>query len=219
MKQQINRIDFEITGSELLALLKESDEIKRKQPLFNRSQRRTYYSYGITQSLTSEGYIALRVEKLNDADHPLISFSSKMAAREYLFRLIEKHELCQQISGLYPPGGPCFHFTIKQCNGACISQESPEEFNYRAEDAINELTYLHRDFVILDKGRRSDEKSIVVIENGMYQGFGYLSEDNQIEKPHEFKDFITNYEDNRDVQQIIRSYLKNKRVEKILEFD
>ena len=81
MKQQIHRIEFEITGSELVALLKESDEIKRNQPFYNRSQRRTYYSYGITHSINDERYLALRVERLTDKANPLISFSSKQARR------------------------------------------------------------------------------------------------------------------------------------------
>lgn len=219
MKQQISRIDFEITGSELVALLKESDEIKRKQPLFNRSQRRTYYSYGLTYSKNENGYLAMKVEKLSSKADPLISFSTKLAAREYLFKLVERHELCQGISGLYHSGGPCFQYTIKQCRGACICEESIDEFNYRVQDAINELSYFHRDFVILDKGREAHERSIILIENGVYKGFGFLNDDEQVQDPRQFGDYIRHFEDNRDVQQIIRSYLNNKRVEKILEFN
>lgn len=218
MQGLISRIDYILTGSELVALLLESDEIKRNQPIFNRSQRRTYYSYGVVVKETEEGYKSLRIEKLNGSSDPLISFSTKMTAREYLFRLVEKHELCQQVSCLYPAGGPCFHYTINQCKGACIGEESVEEFNYRVQDAINELSYNHRDFVILDKGRKKGEKSIVVIENGVYKGFGYLDEEESIEKPEEFEDRIEPYENNRDVQQIIRSYLNNKKVEKIVEY-
>ena len=124
MKQQIARIEFDITGSELVALLKESEEIKKKQPVFNRSQRRTYYAYGITYGENENGYLSLKVEKLTKKVDPLISFSTKMSAREYLFRLVERHELCQQISGLYPEGGPCFQYTIKQCKGACVGRGS-----------------------------------------------------------------------------------------------
>jgi DNA polymerase-3 subunit epsilon len=219
MKQQISRIDFEITGSELVALLKESDEIKRKQPLFNRSQRRTYYSYGITYAKNENGYMALKAEKLTTKADPLISFSTKLAAREYLFKLVERHELCQGISGLYPSAGPCFQYTIKQCRGACICEEAVDEFNYRVQDAIDELSYFHRDFVILDKGREANERSVIMIENGVYKGFGFLSEEEQVDDPKQFGDYIRHFEDNRDVQQIIRSYLNNKRVEKILEFN
>lgn len=218
MQTQVCRIEYEITGSELIALLKESDEIKLKQPIYNRSQRRTYYSYGIVQDINETGYKVLKVEKLNGKSDPLISFSTKQAAKEYLFRLVEKHELCQQISGLYPGSGPCFHYSIKQCKGACAGEESVEEFNYRVVDAVNELSYVHKDFVILDKGRNNSEKAVILVEKGVYRGFGFLGSEEQVEHPSQFEEYIKHYEDNRDVRQIIRSYLNNKKVEKIVEF-
>ena len=97
-------------------------------------------------------------------------------------------------------------------------EEVAEEFNYRVNDAIKELTYFNRDFVILDKGRTKGEKSVVMVENGVYKGFGFLAEDETVQEAGEFQNFIQPHEDNRDVQQIIRSYLNNKKVEKILEF-
>lgn len=217
MKQNIVRVDYEVTGSELVALLKESDEIKRKQPLYNRSQRRTFYSYGLTYTEDENGYLALRVDKLKKESNPLISFSTQKAAKEYLFKLVERHELCQKICGLYPTESSCFHYSIKQCRGACIGEEVVEQYNYRVQDAIDQLTYFHRDFVILDKGRSADEQSVVLVENGVYRGFGFLNKEEEVKQAADLRDYIKTFEDNRDVQQIIRSYLNNKKVEKILE--
>ena len=64
MKQQIMRIDYELTGSELIALLKESEEIKIELPIFNRAQRRSLYNYGIYMNLELDGYIHLRAQKI-----------------------------------------------------------------------------------------------------------------------------------------------------------
>lgn len=47
MRKEIADIDFEVTGSELVALLKESDEIKQKKPFFNSAQKQTYFQYGL----------------------------------------------------------------------------------------------------------------------------------------------------------------------------
>ena len=47
MKDAIAHVSFELTGNELVALLLESAEIKRHQPLYNRQQRRTFYNYGL----------------------------------------------------------------------------------------------------------------------------------------------------------------------------
>ncbi|HUX55883.1 MAG TPA: hypothetical protein VMV77_02840 [Bacteroidales bacterium] len=47
MRDQIADIDWEITGNELIALLKESFEIKANKPIYNRAQRRTGFQWGI----------------------------------------------------------------------------------------------------------------------------------------------------------------------------
>ncbi|HAW51003.1 MAG TPA: hypothetical protein DCX54_01560, partial [Flavobacteriales bacterium] len=68
-----------------------------------------------------------------------------------------------------------------------------------------------------DKGRSEGEKSVVLVENGVYKGFGFVDREAQLSTPEQLKDHIKRYEDNRDVQQMIRSYLNQKKVEKILE--
>jgi len=47
MKSAIADVKYEITGSELVALLLESSEIKKHQPLYNRAQSRTFFNYGL----------------------------------------------------------------------------------------------------------------------------------------------------------------------------
>ncbi len=43
MKQNIADVDYKLTGSELVALLLESDEIKKQKPVYNRAQRRAFF--------------------------------------------------------------------------------------------------------------------------------------------------------------------------------
>ncbi len=47
MRDSISDIDWEETGSELIALLKESAEIKINKPVYNRAQRRSRFQWGI----------------------------------------------------------------------------------------------------------------------------------------------------------------------------
>lgn len=58
------RIAYEPMGSELIALLHESDLIKKHQPLYNRSQRKTIYQYGLFPEILN-GYKGLHIEKIN----------------------------------------------------------------------------------------------------------------------------------------------------------
>jgi DNA polymerase-3 subunit epsilon len=56
------RVTYEETGSELIALLKESEEIKINKPLLNRAQRKVFFS-GLYSELDKNGYLNLKLQK------------------------------------------------------------------------------------------------------------------------------------------------------------
>lgn len=66
MRKEIADIDFEVTGSELVALLKESNEIKEKKPFFNSAQKRTYFQYGLFTDQQLDGFIRLELRKIKE---------------------------------------------------------------------------------------------------------------------------------------------------------
>ena len=67
--------------------------------------------------------------------------------------------------------------------------------------------------VIIDRGREVDERSAILIENGIFKGFGFYNLNYQINNLEILQTIITPMENNRDQQHIIQSYLrKNKRL-------
>ncbi|MDG1314515.1 MAG: exonuclease domain-containing protein, partial [Flavobacteriaceae bacterium] len=52
---EVATVSFDKTGSELIALLKESEEIKRNKPKFNRALRRTIFTHGLFSFQDSNG--------------------------------------------------------------------------------------------------------------------------------------------------------------------
>lgn len=219
MKNRIADVDYELCGSELVALLLESDEIKKNLPIYNRAQRRTLHTWGLYSYENEGGYSCLTLERTkNTADTPLTLFSSKMQAQEQLFQMTEDYQLCQKLNGLYHSSGACFQYGIKLCNGACIGKESTAEYNLRVDQIKNYFTLDHDNMILVDKGRSKDEKAIVIIEEGSYRGFGFVDESVLNETPEDIKSGIISYTNNRDTQSIIRSYLKYKKVEQIIYF-
>ncbi len=217
MIDEVHNISYEQTGSELIALLLESDEIKLQKPKYNRRQRRADNHYGVFTYLDENGYVCFKTEGINK-ESPVVSFNSAKEARDRLYKLSEKYELCQKLSGLYETQGACFYYQLKQCKGACIQEESPESYNTRAQELLDELSYNWQNFFIVDTGRNDNEKSVVKVENGKYIGFGYVNTEyigNGIEN---LSDVIKIYPDNKDVQQIIRTYLKQHSVEMLIKF-
>jgi DNA polymerase III subunit epsilon len=218
MKNNIADIDFKITGSELVALLMESEEIKKVKPLYNRAQRRIGYNYGIFVSYNELGYISITPQKTSNSSLPLATFSSAIEAKNVLYKLVEKFGLCQKLCGLYETNEACFHYSIKKCKGACINKETADEYNKRANQALTSFKQEHQNFLVIDEGKTNNEKSLVLVENGRYKGFGYADLECAGNDLEVLKENIKPCMDNRDVQQIIKTYLRKNKVEKLIKF-
>lgn len=218
MKNATVHVGFEETGSELLALLLESQEIKRIKPLYNRQQRRTPAHLGLFTVTDDAGYTHFFIDKTNREDIPLAVYPNKVTARDHLFNLAEHFRLCQKLCGLYQTHGSCFQYSIRQCLGACIGKEAPADYNLRVANAINSLGNGSENLFIIDKGRHCDERSVVKIGQGKYLGYGYFDPSAVNGNPEVLSDCIRHFEDNRDVQQIIKLYLRQEKMEKVIRF-
>jgi DNA polymerase-3 subunit epsilon len=218
MRDQIADIDWETTGSELIALLKESSEIKKNKPHYNRAQRRTSFQWAIYSFEDTGGYINYRFGSLDSEHTPISVFSSKERARSKLESFVEKYSLCQKLCGLYESSGECFHHQVGICKGACTGKESSAEYNERASKATEEFVFANRNFFIIDKGRTDCERCAVKIFNGKYYGFGYFDINDMGFGLTAVHECIKQSADNRDIQAILKQYLKTNRVEKIIEF-
>lgn len=217
MRDRIAGIDYELTGSELVACLLESDEIKKNKPVYNRAQRRDTSYTGIYVSKDENLYLQFSIKKIND-DLPLASFSSAEKAKEVMNFLTDEYHLCQKLTGLYKTSGACFQHQIGICYGACIGKETPESYNERVEKALKTFEYDHQNFLIIDKGRSPDEKTVVKVMHGKYLGFGFFNTEEADSYPDIVHDCIQHYADNRDVQSIIKRHIRNGKIEKLLVY-
>lgn len=217
-KNRITDITYELTGSELVALLFESDEIKKIKPYYNRQQRRSVFNSGIYAYYDQKGYKRLTYDKVNTDRIPLIALSNHHKSKSFLYHKVEKFSLCQKLCNLYKTQGACFDFQVHQCLGACVGQETPEAYNARVDAAIESFSFEHEHFVIIGKGRHAQEKSVVCVENGHYLGFGFIDETFSASNLQDFKEIIKRYNDNKDVQQIIRGYMRSGMRDKLIIF-
>lgn len=209
MRQEIARIEYEITGSELIALLLESELIKIHQPIYNRMLRKNKFPYGLYDYVDEAGYLRFHIGLTGkNAATPLTSFTTKKEGVSYLEYLCEKFELCQKLCELYPTNGTCFHHSIKKCKGACGGIETAESYNLRVQQLIEEILFTRDSFYIIDKGRHKSEKSLVLIERGTYLGFGYAPYHFNSLPSYRWKKFIDSRQDNRDIQTILSIHLR-----------
>ncbi len=218
MTTEIAYVDYELTGSELIALLKESHEIKVEKPVFNRSQRRTMEHSGIFMQEGDGGYLHLEARKIKAGETPVVSFDSLAEAKEKLAVYCRKYRLCQKLCGLYETRGACFHHQINECNGACVGQEFAFSYNLRVEEWVASFSLAPANMVIIEEGRTPDELGLVWVENGAYLGFGFYDKSTPVFGTPELKPYIQPYPDNRDIQQIIKGYIKKHKKLRIERF-
>ncbi len=219
MQLQVAAVTYEKTGSELVALLKESEEIKRNKPIYNRAQRRTIFTHGLFYHEDESGYINLKISKVGKDDKPVTTFANLQSGKSFLNRITEEQLLCQKLTGLYKTNSNCFNYTIKQCMGACIREEKPELYNQRVQKVIEHYSFTRDDMVLIDRGREVDERSAILIENGVYRGFGFYNLNYQISNTEVLQSIITPMQHNRDTQHIIQSYLRRNNRIKIMKIN
>ncbi|AUC86116.1 DNA polymerase III subunit epsilon [Polaribacter sp. ALD11] len=203
-------ISFTKTGSELLALLHESAEIKHIYPKFNRAQRRAGEAVGLFSYEDQKGIIHLAYNRLKLAPNPMMKYYTISEARNHLELLCKEFELCPKYCHLQTNISSCFHYQLKECKGICCDKETVANYNKRVKEAIKSVGIGAENLVIKEKGRTKNEVGFVLILDGIYQGFGYVDvlQSEQLENPEDYQFFVEPKKDNRDIQRIIAAYLK-----------
>jgi len=213
----VHAVTYEKTGSELAALLKESEEVKKNKPIFNRALSRTIFTHALYSYVDDNGYINLKIDKANGKKLPITTFSTRSSGKHFMFKVVEQYNLCQKLTGLYTTKTSCFKYDVKECLGACITEEHSSEYNKRVNSLITKHSYENKNMLIIDRGRDIEEKSVFLIENGIFKGMGFFDLNHQINNRDILQSLITPMENNRDNQHIIQSYMRRNKRLKIIE--
>ena len=204
-------ITYEVMGSELLALLKESADIKRLYPKFNRAQRRTSEAVGLFSYEDQKGIIHLAYNRLKLVPNAIMKFYNISECRNLLEKICETYNLCPKYCHLQTNVNTCFHYQIKKCNGVCSGKETVKDYNKRVKEAIKSLGLQTENLVIKERGRTAEEIGFALILNGIYKGYGFLDKKITLQNPDDYLFYITPQKDNRDVQRILNWYLNKTR--------
>ncbi len=219
IQAQVTTVTYEATGSELVALLKESEEIKKVKPIHNRALRRSIFTHALYSFKDENNYINLKIDVADGRKKPITTFSNRQSGKSFITKAVEDYNLCQKLTGLYKTKTSCFNFEIKSCEGACVQKEAPEVYNKRVEALIEKNSYTNKNMIIIDRGRDIDERSAILIENGVFKGIGFFNLNYQITNLKVLESIITPMQNNRDTQHIIQSYLRKNKHLKILSID
>ena len=92
------------------------------------------------------------------------------------------------------------------------------KFNKNSKPKIEYTKYSNENMILIDKGRVVSEKSVILIENNNYQGFGYTNLEYQISNLDILKTIITKTKNHQEQNNTVIKYLKNQSIEKIIRY-
>ena len=184
-------ITFERTGSELIALLKENTEIKKHKPKFNKLLKKIIKKFCLEICENLDGDKYLRICHYDDTVNYLECYSSLKTANNRLEFFKKKYELSDSI----------------------------KKNNTNINLLIKDLSYKFKNMLLIDKGRDIDEKSVIVVKNNNYIGYGFFTLNHQISNFDVLDSLIVKNEHIENSKEVILKYLKKHKIEKLINFD
>jgi DNA polymerase-3 subunit epsilon len=190
LRHQLKRIEAECLGFECLAEIVEDQKIKKEKPLLNRKGRQSKVLFGISLESNLFGECSLKVKALKFCEDPLLRFHSRKAAEKALQNIEEKYQI---------------HKLGDRGMKSSLFEELKKKYRYPFQE-----------FLFVGPGRESEELAILLVGDGVYQGYGFfnLSEISGFFSFHELFDYVhrsLNFqEEYEDSRRILLKWIRRK---------
>lgn len=218
IQAEVFTVTYEETGTELIALLKEAEEIKINKPVYNRMSRKNKFAWSVYSEKDANGYLRLKIQKTDGRKKEILSFANETEAKNALSHITTDFKLCQKLTGLYESKTHCFQHTVNECDGACVGKISTTEYNERVNEFVLKKSFDNKRMIIVDRGRNVNERSAVLVENGIYKGYTFFDLNYQITNIEVLKNIIIAMPNNRDSRHIIQAHIRKNKGFKIINF-
>mgnify|MGYP001793921569 FL=1 len=184
LQKETKKVTFELTGSELIAVLKEYAEVKKTRPRFNTVSKKSLFTHALNFEANGNGEMALKLVKRNERGVKSIGFNGETSAEHFLARIEKEH-------GFDP---------LQHQNGVFTA----------LENIYDQFSLGNKSIAIVDRGRDVGEKSFILIEKGELKGYGYTELNHQMDQLDILTALMTPMDHDENVKFIIESYLRKK---------
>lgn len=211
LMQATYSIDYELTGSELLALLRESELILKFFPKFNKAQKKVTRPYTLTSYHNQKGIEQFVIHKNKISPVSWMKFYTREEAVKFMEELCIKFDLCPKYCGLQRGVSQCSHYKIKTCSGVCEDKIDKSTYNQRVSKAIDYINEYEKSCLLVENGRTKEEKSFIYLNKGRYAGYGFITETDDFENTAQFKDYLVPQKNSSYAERIVNRYLNSKK--------
>lgn len=164
-KREIYHIDFEQTGSELLAILLEDHEIRHHWPKYNLAQKKPKKKFGLFTYKSVSGNWHLVVNRLSNQHGFVAEFYSQQEATSKALQLVKEFELNPSFCGF-----PLLTF----------DQNDVVNHNVGFEQMLQHLSEKEETLLIKTMGRNTEEDGFAYILDGNLGGIGFVPKEAEI---------------------------------------
>ena len=172
--RRVHRVVARETAGELGALLLESQLIKELHPMYNVAARRRRRIIIARKTMNHQGYAVVTLQPVDylevKENEPVLGvFKHKTQAKEYLAMIAKTHRLCPKLLRLEAAKRYCFSYHLAQCDGACMGEEDPAQYNVRLEKAFDARRIkawpYEGGIAVEEQSSRSTQREIFLIDN------------------------------------------------------
>ncbi|MEM1257782.1 MAG: exonuclease, partial [Bacteroidota bacterium] len=128
-------------------------------------------------------------EQANGQVRRLSSFNSLKASKNFMNKVMGEHKIHSMVNA--------------------------DEIHKIIAEMERKYSLQNRDVVLLDRGRELGEKSVFLVKNGIFQGFGYADLNHQINNIPILESIITPMGQDLDTTFIIESYLRQHKIKMV----
>lgn len=204
IQKEVYIVTFEETGNELIALLKEREELLHNKPVLNPTQRKSPFLWSVYQEKLENGYETLKIHKSDGRKNAVQSFKNQKSALQFINELYKENEIVEEVQNALS-SAENIHYPSVLHNELFVS-------------LINANQLKNNNIIIVLKGRNLNEKSAVVIENGIFKGFCFFDLNYQILNTQVLSKILIPLIYTKDVLNTVKHYLYTKKDYKIISF-
>lgn len=197
IQNEVYTVTFEETGNELIALLKEREELLHNKPVLNVTQRKSPYLWSVYIEKLENGYETLKIKKSDGRKNAIQSFKNQKSALQFINDLYKENEIVEQVQ----------NEILLIENISYPTQMHNELFN----DLITKNNVSWNKKIIVLKGRHINEKSAIVIEDGIFKGYCFFDLNYQILNTDVLHKILIPLVYTKDSLNTIKNYVSTKK--------
>lgn len=198
----IATIDYEESGTELMALLMECQLIKKHWPVHNRALKRYEPKFVLLHYEDIRGYIRLAVCKATAQTGGLRYFETAQEANVFLANLREEFNLAPTLCTFYSPSTD----TREDRKIPAATLPSEEIHNQLIAEVLQQLDSRKHSFLLIDQGRNDAENSYIYFKEDKLYAFGFVEFIQQWSEVEDIVSYTDKCMSNFYMQHIVLQY-------------